>query len=367
MEHLVEYGLPPGRQARHFDVGTIAFIDSFSDEVLDGIVALGGSTFRIFEGAYGSGKSHLVQLIEDAGLSRGYAVVRIDLSEGLTLRNWDSITRFILENLVIVAEGEETRGIFNILERMGTQFSLDTRAFLDSTLPHPGFKAAMSKALESEGLSVDARKRLGNFLHGQRVAAYSLRQVGIDRVKEPLSGRNSELVLQTILSGLHLLGLSGTILLFDENEKTFSKQRPVPMWVRTTANRLRRLIDACFNGGLVGTAVVFTVLPEFLGDASLAYPALGERLRLVRTGPYPFAWRWPVLPIEEINQSRSPDEFLSGAVDMFTGVVKELDGTLEGCECELFEEGQTVLEQNAGTGYRREMMKRLAAVALDRV
>ncbi len=92
LEKLAEHGTPPPGASPIIDVGTDSFVEFFADEVIDGLIATGGSTCRFFEGAYGSGKTHLLQLLEMRARDRGMAVVRLDLSQALSLADWRLIT-----------------------------------------------------------------------------------------------------------------------------------------------------------------------------------------------------------------------------------------------------------------------------------
>src|SRR4051812_40870847 len=88
LEDLAQYGVPPAGAAPLIDIGTGDYLEFFGSEILDQLVASGGSTCRFFEGPYGSGKTHLLQLMEDQALKRQMAVVRLDLSQALSLEDW---------------------------------------------------------------------------------------------------------------------------------------------------------------------------------------------------------------------------------------------------------------------------------------
>jgi hypothetical protein len=365
LEHLAEHGTPPPGTAPIIDVGSDKFLDFFTDEVIDGLVATGGSTCRFFEGAHGSGKTHLLQLLETRARNRGMAVVRLDLSQALSLEDWRLITLYVLENLEATVDGDIIRGLPDILDVMGLAELANYDALECSTLPHPGFKTAMLRAVRPTDLSDEAIEYLRRYLLGERVGAGTLRRLGVFGVKNPLSNRNAEQVLNTVVGALHYLGLPGTMLVFDENEKTLEDSHGRSRRAQLAANLLRRLIDACFTGGLKGMVAVFGVLPGFLQACSLTYPALGERIQIARGGPYNPAWRWPVLPIEEVGTVSGPEEFLSGAIEKFLDVVRRCSGNVDGLEPRMREEGERVLWASAGSGYRRALTKALAAIAVQ--
>ena len=115
-----------------------------------------------------------------------------------------------------------------------------------------------------------------------------------------------------MLSGLSRLGLPGTLLLFDENESSFFARKSPTRKLRTAANIMRRLVDGCTTGNLIGTAAVFAVLPNFLNECAHQYPALGQRLEMpaLRHG---IAWRWPVLPVTAVTALAEPEAVLDAA------------------------------------------------------
>jgi len=367
LEKLSENGLPPANAAKVFDVGTGPFIRFFEDEILRRIVMPGGATLRFFEGAHGSGKTHITRLLEESAFSQGCAVVRIDLSQGLSLRYWKSITQTVLESISLLIGSETVIGLPKILEKLRESNSLRLDRFKSSNLAHPGFRTAMLQILESRNLNAQADDLLKSFLEGKGVTVRSFKAAGVRGVKNSLAERNAEQVLKTVLGGLHFLGISGTLIIFDENEATFDFTGRKGAWVQTSANKLRRLIDACFTEGLVGTAVVFAVLPGFLERCNTAYPALGERLRMDRGGAFSSSWRWPVLSVDDVSSTASPEDFLKEETKIMIGLVKDLSGNTIGLEDQLLGQGTKILQNNAGSGYKREIMKSLAASVITRL
>lgn len=369
LEQMAAYGTSPHGTAHLIDVGTDGYAEYFRKEVINDLVSSGGATCKFFEGAYGSGKSHILQLLSELAFSEGMIVANTDLSQALSLTDWRLITEYILQSMEAKIDGQLIKSLPEILAFLGEkneQLNLDNLRRDNS--PCPGFKKAMILATQKARLREEAWEKLKDFLLGRKIGTTELKGVGIVGVKGNLTQRNAEYVLKTVLSGLYSLGFSGTILLFDENEKTLntSKSNP-PKKNRIAANLMRRMIDGCTNGLMVGTVVVFAVLPGFLEICSTSYQALGQRLQIVRGGPNKGSWRWPVLPVNLINIAHDPEEFLEKMATTFVQIIDELNGNSE----ELFEhlvvEGKRVLESNVGTGYKRELMKVLSSVALERL
>ncbi len=367
LEQLAEHGTPPPGAAALIDVGSESFLDFFADEIIDRLVAVGGSTCRFFEGANGSGKTHLLQLLEERARERGMAVVRLDLSQALSLEDWRQITAFVVQNLQASLEWDVIRGLPDILDRIGRAGMADDDVLEGETLPHPGFKTAMLRMVRSADLSDEAVELLHRYLLGERVTAGKFRTLGVFGVKNPLSNRNAEHSDATVVGALYYLGLPGTMLIFDENEKTLDRSRPHSRRVQLAANLLRRLIDACFTGGLKATVAVFAVLPGFLEACSLTYPALGQRIQTGRAGPFKAGWRWPVLSVEDVGTVDGPEEFMLRAVEKLLSIVQRCSGNVDGLDARLLEKGRRVLAENAGSGYRRALIKALAATAVERI
>ena len=364
LEQVAQYGILGGASAAILDVGTGGFLAYFEGEILDDLVARGGATCRFFEGSYGAGKTHLLRLLGELATARGLATVQTELSRDLGLEDWSLITKYILEQIEVRIAGETVRSLPAILSALGRGGLAGVAALKRANLPHAGFRAAMLRAVGEPAVPAPLR----DYLHGERIGAVQLRRAGIAGVKDPLSRRNAEQVLNTVLSGLAHLGLPGVLLLFDENEQTLASNRAaLSKRLQVAANVMRRLIDGCTTGGLVGTVAVFAVLPGFLENCSRQYPALGQRLEMPRGGQATPAWRWPVLPVEAVGTVAGHEEFLEGAIGVFGRLVDGCGGEAGGLAEAMRADGARVLAEQAGAGYRRPLMKRLASLALERL
>lgn len=363
LERLAQLGVPAPGAAHVLDVGSDEFLDYFEAEVLDQLVCRGGATCKIFEGVYGSGKTHLLQLLHDMALAKGMAVVRTDLSEAISLENWSLVTEHILQHLTVLTPDGSATSLPRALEALARAGRIDPSRLQGATLPHPGFARAITLACDPH-LRLGRRSLIHRFLQGERVSVSQLKAEGVTGVKHPLSARNAELVIKTVFAALFQLGVPGTVLLFDENERTFaSNGRTPPRRVVLGANLLRRLIDASATGALVGTVAVFAVLPDFLENCRHAYAALGQRLHVDR-GARTVGWRSPVLPLDLVSSGQEPEEFLEGLVDRIEELLRACGVSLNGQRHTLAEAGRQVLERNAGSGYRRPLVKQIATMSL---
>lgn len=368
LRQFSSYGVPPPGAARLLDVGSSRFLEYFGGEVLDQFVCRGGATCKVLEGAYGSGKTHLLQLLEDLALERGMAVVRTDLSQALSLEDWNLVVKHLLANIEVSTRSGVARSLPDVLSALARDGRLKPSLPRLATLPHGGFAHAIALLAGGASLSPSATESVSRFLVGEKVTVAELRSRGVTNVKHPLSARNAELVLKTVLGALFQLGIPGTLLLFDENEKTFVFNRQVPpRRVVMGANLLRRLIDASASGSLVATAAVFAVLPGFVENCALAYAALGQRLQVNRFGDEQAGWRSPVLSLQAVTTEQDPEGFLEGLLDRLELLLRHCGVSGDGYRPAFHTAGCDVLARNAGSGYRRDLVKRLATLANARL
>lgn len=368
IETMAAYGLPHADSVEYFDVGTGKYLSYFEKEILDDLVSKGGATCRFFEGAYGAGKTHLLQMLTKMGLRKGMVVAQIDLSQAIGLEDWGLITKYILKNMTAVINGFRVRSLPDILFALGDTGNIDLNNLNNTNLPHSGFRNAMIQALRAPtNLEEQAWLKLRQFLMGERVGLPELKRLGLFGIRGNLTSKNAELVLKTVLKGLYLIGLPGTMILFDENEKTLVTNKLIPpRKIKVGANLIRRLIDGCTTGVMVGAVVIFAVLPGFLENCSMVYPALHQRLNIVERRNRP-AWRWPLVPVNLTSTIGEPEDFLEQAIKMFEEVITLCGGNIVELRPELQTIGQSVLENNAGLGYKRDLMKQLAIAVTRRL
>lgn len=369
LEATAMSGEPPSRLASLLDVGTTDYLNYFKHEILNGLIAAGGATCRFYEGPYGSGKTHLLELIEETALNEGMIVVRTDLDSDLSLENWSAITKYILQNVEMQIRGQVVRSLPLILEIWGQTYRTGLDLLARTPLPHPGYKRAMLMALQRNDVSDRGWFLLRAFLQGEKITVSELKRVGITGIKSPLNQRNAEILLKTVIEGLNLIGIRGIVLLFDENEKTLQPKRNNPSRKQlATANLMRHLIDGCTIGVLPRTLVAFTLLPGFLETAVVYYPALGQRLAMIKKVPgtkRKGAWRWPLLPLEEINTAAEPEEFLEESIRKLCSLVDQCGGKNFNLANKMQIQSKHILDENAGTGYKRDLIKILCSLALQ--
>jgi hypothetical protein len=158
------------------------------------------------------------------------------------------------------------------------------------------------------------------------------------------------------------------MMLFDENEKSLEVHGSRP--ARRTliaANLIRRLIDSCAMGDMRGTLAIFAVLPGFLERCTQTYAALGQRVQSTPASSRSAPWRWPTLPVDAIAGIEDPDEFARLAIDKMVELVGICDGDTTHLKDKMKDQAANILMANAGTSYRRPLMKELATLALQEI
>ena len=361
LEYVGQSGIPGPDSAVAFDIGTGPYLRFFEEEFIVQGVKNGNSVCRFIEGPFGAGKTHLLQLIENLGRQHNFAIARLDLSQELNITEWDQITKFVLENISFAADGAVCKGLPEVLSAICRQNNnSDVLDLTHTKLSQPGFAAAMQYMVHANHKSQDYRQLLSRFLSGQKVLASDIKRAGLKGVKGNLTARNAEQIFRTTLNGLYALGIP-TMILLDENERTLvSAPGKSNSRYNKAANLMRRLIDACASGSIHGSVIVFTVLPNFIRMCAEDYPALGQRLRAAPPEFLRPSWRTPVLDVAEVNTVQAHEKFAEHAVVRFREIAEQLGVVSNGLSEELQQAADSVLERNAGAGFRRELMKSLA-------
>jgi len=361
-----EYGVPGSGQAKIVDVGTEAYLKYFSEEVIQKYISQGGSTCKFFIGDYGTGKTHIIDLLHSLAFYNNMAVARTELSGSLELEDWSKITKYILQNIELEIDGQKAVSLPNIIKLMVRSKNYNFDVTRNNKYPHNGFKKAIYYYAK-DTLPPDIEDILERFLQGERLPLIKLKKYGLSGVKEPLSRRNAESVFKTVTTVLWNAGLSGTILLFDENEKTltWSKGKTPPKRIIEAANLMRRLIDSVSNRDMKGVIAVYTVLPGFVDRASEGYRALGQRLQLADDSVIQ-PWRWPVINNTVINSYTERMFFLQAIASKLNNLSQKC-GVNTDITDELISNGRSVLAQKAGEEYRRDLLKVLTRTCLNHI
>jgi len=355
----VSGGIATENSADVLDVGSGSWLRVIESDVLANLSGGGPGAIRLICGPYGSGKSHLLDLVRVRADRYGLLTATCELSRGHGLAELSTVVQAVIGALRLGGPDGPV-GLPNVLRAIG-EAGADPNSLDAARFPHPSFANAMRMALRPRQLEPNARALLDRYLEGDNVSASALTHVGLRGLRAPLSRRNAASVLTTVAQVLATLG-KGIVLLFDESEQTLAG-RHAPR-LTAEANVLRRMVDAISAGDLPGVCCVFGVLADFTDRAALAYPALGQRLDRPRHTRAPL--RWPVLDVEEVNEHTKPDDFADAACTHFLALARVLGAKRLSADS-LRLRAERVLASQAGASVRRELMRTLAAEVLQNV
>lgn len=365
LEIVAETGVPTVNAAKILDIGTDNYLRYFQREIVDGILRF-GSTCCFFEGSYGSGKTHLLQLLRHLAETNNLLVAEVELSQNTDFSHWNTVTKLILEKLELKTETCTIKSIPKILDHLSDRMDLSKISLKKYQLPHIGFVNAMDIYLKkNKKLGPHSKEMLADYLLGQRIGAGVLRRHYIEGVKNPLSKRNAELVFKTVLSSFFYLGYP-VLILFDEIDQTFQNILTTSRKAQTAANLVRRLIDACSFSNLKGICMVFAVSPNFIPRCSEVYPALGERLTLSTQWLDSPSWRSPVTRLADLNAYQDHDDFAEKTVDKFMSLATELQ--IQGINRDVLNHlARRAKFNHAGLDFRRPLIRNLSSKLLEKL
>ncbi len=296
--HIIEVlgssGTPPARGVQYFNVGNQSLLDALDEHYFSSYLQDGGGAYKMVVGDYGSGKSHFLYCLRDVAWSRGFAVVKVDLSPVETPYNDQRLVyAAVAQNLIwheAAAEVSDERGLPRFLEgtlqRLVGAWTLETlahpfyRGMVDtleaSFVDSPAYKAAILAYFEAlirdQGERLDS---LARWLTGETTTPEDtriLREVGVTgKITRP----NAFRMLRSLAQAIRALSYSGLLLLFDEVDRMASIGGRAE---KLATDTLREVIDRC-RDELPGAMFVYAVPPQFINDVVPRYPALQQRVR----------------------------------------------------------------------------------------
>ena len=295
IEALGSSGTPPVRGIQHFNVGNHSILAALDEFYLSSYLQDGGAAYKMVIGDYGSGKSHFLYCLRDLAWSRGFAVVKVDLSPVETPYNDQRLVYAAVARNLIWHESDEQaadeRGLTRFLEGtlarvIGDEPSLET-------LTHPNY-VGLVDTLEATPIDSLAYKNavvgyLEAFVRGQEERQEALARWLMGAATTPgdtvilrnlgVTGKitrpNAFRMLRSLAQTIRALSYSGLVLLFDEVDRMASIGGKAE---KLATDNLREVIDRC-RDELPGALFVYAVPPQFINDIVPRYPALQQRVR----------------------------------------------------------------------------------------
>ncbi len=309
LQTLGESGTPPERGVAFLNVGNESYLDVLKKEYLDGLLADGGSTFKLVQAYFGGGKTHFLLCLREMAWDAGYVSAYVGLSPtSCPFHEPLQVYRAVVRQLRGPPPDEgplaPTTGLTDLLrdlieDRRRENGDAAVRAWLLRTVRHlPIENQSLRNALSAYGLALledDLHKQdvLAAWLSGEEVPVSAHRDAGIF---EPIGKANAFAMLRSVCQAVRALGFKGTILLFDELDRNLSVGSTTKNQHRLTDN-LRELVDLCGRGALPGVLFAYAVPPEFMQRVVDEYPALKQRL----SSPLPLSVRSPQAAVIDLE------------------------------------------------------------------
>lgn len=314
LQRMGQAGQPPEQGIRFVNVGNESYLGVIDQEYLGLLLGEArGSSFKLVQGYFGAGKTHFLYCVRDLAWRRGFLTALVGLSAAecpfdRRLAVYQAVAARL--SLPPAAEGQEpVRGLPGVLralvEERAAQLGGQVLAgwvrdsYERAAVEWHPFRRAAAAFLRAAAAQADADPALEAWLLGEQVPASALRGHG---VFDGPAESNAFGMLRSLLQTIVHLGQPGTVLLFDEMDRTLSLGR---RRTRELGDNLRQLIDLCSLSELPATLFLYAVPPEFLSQVVPEYPALQQRLQapvaLSRQTP-----KAPVIDLERMDLDPEP-------------------------------------------------------------
>jgi hypothetical protein len=289
LSQMGENGKPPELGIAYVNAGNESYLRVIeSAYIQDLICATEGSSFKLVQGTYGSGKTHFLYCVRDLAWRHGLLTVFVTISPKECPFNRPlAVYRAVAQRIESPhGAGEPTRGLDDLIRRCielraDAYGDDDTRAWVDTAIARAPFTrhsfrdavAGFARAV-LDGDEPGAR-RLGAWLRGEDVTLSEAKLAGVYEVPGNDNGFG---MLRSLVQLVPRLGWQGTVLLLDEAERRLSIDDKPTKALSETVDHLRELIDLCGRSELPRTLVLYAVTPAFTEHVLPLYPALQQRL-----------------------------------------------------------------------------------------
>jgi BREX system ATP-binding protein BrxC/D len=279
-------GVVPRTGIRLFTAGRQRWLGSLEQDLVDLAeeAAEAGAQeghLRIVNGRNGDGKTHLLHLLRDIALDRGFAVSYVVVSHQTPLHRWDRVYAAIGRGLATRHRNQpDSTGLRSILDPRAPDPAIaadfHARAARIRSLPglNPAFANATYRYCTEQTVNLDAAQDmllLGAWLEGggQRPAGLA--------IASRIDQSNGAEMLRSLARTLRYFGLAGLVVLLDEVESVLALSAPQR---RQSYQTLRLLVDR--ENTPPNTLLVASTTPPMFADRERglpSYPALWSRLR----------------------------------------------------------------------------------------
>ena len=331
LAQMGENGKPPELGIGFVNAGNESYLSVIETAYLqDLICAAEGSSFKLVQGTYGSGKTHFLYCVRDLAQRRGLLTAFITISPKECPFNRPlAVYRAVAQRIESPhGDGEPIRGLDDLIRRSVEQRADqhgkdDTRAWIDqlaraSFTRHSFRDAVVGLARAVLDGDEPVARRIGAWLRGEDV---SLTEAKLSGLYEVPGNDNGFGMLRSMVQLVPRLGWQGTVLLLDEAERRLAIDDKPTKALSETVDHLRELIDLCGRSELPRTLVLYAVTPAFTENILPLYPALQQRLGapiqfLSASNP-----RAPVIDLEALDLE--PKKLLHEVGKRLAGVARQ--------------------------------------------
>lgn len=306
LQRLGEGGQPPDFGITRMNVGNESYLRVLEHEYFKRHLRHGAS-FKLVQGYFGGGKTHFLYCVRDLAWRYGFATAVVELSPAECPYD-DSLKVYqaVVRRLSLKPErafGAMGYGLCDLLRRVvdgrlgegvdASSASAPGRAEVEAWLrrdvgranceSHSYRQATVGFCLAYLRGDEALESALEGWLRGEAVPASAVREAG---VYDGITKSNAFTMLRCLAQMVVALGLAGTVLLFDEVDRTLSVSARRSQII---GDSLRHVIDLCGRHELPNTLFAYAVPPEFMRNIVPEYPALYQRLK----SPMPLSVRSP--------------------------------------------------------------------------
>jgi hypothetical protein len=307
LDRMGSTGQPPERGALVVNVATQPLLDVLRDEYLRPMAQSGqNSTFKLVQAPFGGGKTQFLHCLRELAWSEGFLTALVGLSPkecpfDRPVAIYQEVARRI-ELPVLDIEERPQQGLPQVLRQLAQSRAKESGkdavcAWLrEEFARQPAESAALQRAMRLYIEAVladdfDTSETLADYLRGESLEAGELSTF---KLRERLADDNAFRWLRSLVQCLHILGLPGVVLMFDEMDRNMSlsvRRR------RDIGDNLRQMIDLCGQSLLPGVVWCYAVPPEFMDTVVPEYPALAQRLK----GAARFSIKSPLQPVIDLD------------------------------------------------------------------
>jgi len=286
-------------------VGRRYWVDAINKFYLNEFIKQGGSAVKFLNGDYGSGKTHLLNLIRNEAFARDYVVSFVTLkAREAPFNKFEIIYEKIIDGLSVKTklDGDALKHILDKWYRdMYEQYA---SKFKDRILDEPRIKAELeyqiSELAKLDGMDSDFRNALRSYfqnmveakpsrdeentiildwIRGKAIPKPELKEF---QIFSQINKQNSKAMMKSLVRALLFFGYSGLIILLDEAESIPSLLRSKDR--EQAYDNIRELMDNTDGRGRGGTnncMFLYATTSQFFEsrDGIKTYDALYQRVK----------------------------------------------------------------------------------------